>query len=455
MSADVLTIREALRALDSGDLTHVELMRTCLANIDARDRDVQAWLDVRPTYLMEMAAAADRRRTFGRPAPSLFGIPIGVKDIIDVVGYQTVCNMRSREHVPVATRDAEVVHRLRNDGALIVGKTVTQEAAAGVVSEPCRNPYDPERIPGGSSGGSAAAVATGTCLGALGTDTGGSIRIPAALCGVVGFKPTYGQVPLEGIFPLSPSLDTVGPLARTVWDATALWLSMAGRGTEITRLDEMLEPAGASFAGRRIGVLEGFFRDRVQPEVAERCESVASSLADRGAEIVRCQWHDAVHARTIAAYTSLVECAFVHRRALREAPELMGEALRSRVEIGALLPADTYLRLKGARLTVRESAKRLFAEHRLDAALTPSEVTTAPRADDILTWDDGSSENVSGALTRYTQPWNATGQPVFSIPAGMSQGDLPIGVAVIGRPLKDMELAITAHAIEHAIAEAP
>lgn len=445
-----MTIRQELRDLASGETSTEALVSTLLQRIDATDDSVHAWLDVRPHFLMEGAMVADRRRTLPREAPPLLGIPLGIKDIIDVAGYATECNMPARKGIAAAARDAEMVHRLRQAGALFLGKTVTQEAAAGVVSDPCRNPWDTDRIPGGSSGGTAAAIANGTCLGGLGSDTGGSIRIPSALCGVVGLKPTYGRLPLDGIFPLSASLDTVGPLARTVADAVALYLVMANRAKEVAAVWERFPEGEGTLAGTRIGVIRPFFADRLQPAVGEAFEASIATVQDLGGEVVEVEWSDAAHARTVAMMISRMESAEVHRDALRDPAGEMGEALRSRIELGAIMPAGAYFLALAARVAIRDSIAALYREHRLDAVMVPTVPATAPKSGDPVVYADGSSEEVSAAMTRLTQPWNATGQPVISVPNGFDDQDLPTSVSFVGRPDDELALAGIAHAFEQA-----
>lgn len=444
------TVRHVLRDAASGEARSQRLITDILQRIEATDDAVHAWLDVRPRFLMEQAAVADRRRSLPREAPPLLGIPLAVKDIIDVAGYATVCNMPSRATIERAVRDAEVVHRLRRAGALFIGKTVTQEAAAGVVSDPCRNPWDTDRIPGGSSGGTAAAIANGTCLGGLGTDTGGSIRIPAALCGVVGLKPTYGRLPLDGIFPLSAGLDTVGPLARTVADAVALYLAMANRAQEIPSVWERYPEGATSLDGKRIGVIRPFFTEELQPAVAQAFEASIATVRDLGAEMTDVDWPDAPHARTVAMMISRMESAHVHRAALRDPAVEMGEALRSRIELGAIMPADAYFQALAARVAIRDSIAALYREHRLDAVMVPTVPATAPKSGDPVVYANGSEEEVGPAMTRLTQPWNATGQPVIALPNGFDDLGLPISLSFVGRPDDEFALADIAHAYEQA-----
>lgn len=443
-----LTIHEALTAMEAGDLLASDLMRQSLVRLHATDDAIQAWVETEPESAIALAGAADRRRSFGPSTQPLLGIPVGIKDMIDVAGMRTRCNMESRVAVDVAARDAEASAALRRDGAILVGKTVTQEAAAGVVSDPARNPWNPDHIPGGSSGGSAAAIAAGTCLGALGTDTGGSIRIPAAACGIVGLKPTYGRLSIDGIFPLSPSMDTVGPLAKTVHDAAILYLSLAGRRKEIPALGERFPASAGRLEGTRIGVLRSFFLDRVQPDVASAFNDAVKVLEGLGADIVECDWAEAEAARGVALVMSRVESAAIHREQLRAAPELMGEALRSRLEAGALVTGDDYLRARQARTGIRASIAGVYREYGLDAVVAPTLPATAPKAGEDVTYADGSSEPVGAAFTRLTAPWNATGQPVISVPCGFDVKRLPVGLSFVGRPDQELALCDMAHAYE-------
>ena len=445
-----MSLHETLAALQSGQLSSVELVRATIERLAETEDILNAFVDVPAVTAMQHAMVADRRRAFSTSTP-LLGIPLGVKDIFDIAGVPTRCNSALREHAEPAVRDSEAVHAWRRDGAILLGKTVTQEFAAGIISAPARNPWDPDRIPGGSSGGSAAAVAAGTCLGALGSDTGGSIRIPAAVTGTVGLKPTYGRLSTAGVFPLAPSLDTVGPIARTVLDAVILYLSLANRPKEIPATIERFTGSGDSLAGMRIGVLGGHFADRLQPDVAGAFAAAVTTLQDLGAEIVECEWADAKAARASALLISRVESASVHREALRTSPNLMGEDLRARLEVGAVTPADVYLRARRVREAVTDSIARLYAEHRLDAVVMPTLPCTAPRADDpVVRYPDGTEETAATALTRLTTPWNATGQPVVAVPCGFDGDELPIGLSFVGRPDAELDLCAIAHAYERA-----
>jgi len=447
-----ITLRGAMKCLDNRDFSVFELIRQTLLRARATEPDLHAYVEVFEEEALQTALIHDRSREKHKARRPLVGLPIGIKDIFDIAGRKTLCGSKLRQHVEVATRDAEVVHRLRRDGAIFTGKTVTQEFAAGVVSVPCRNPWDLERIPGGSSGGSAAAVAIGTCLGALGSDTGGSIRIPASVTGTVGLKPTYGRLPVTGVYPLSPALDTVGPIARSVADALVLYLAIANRAAEIATVDAMLEPFGPKgLEGVRIGVPTTFFAENIQPDVKTSFIGAVNTLRSLGADMIDVDWSDAAMARAVAAVINRVESAEVHRDHIRgDGADKLDSGTRMRFEAGALLPHDALPRARAARVAVRDSIARLFADHRLDAIAAPSTASTAPRADNLFVEFPDGPEGVGPALTRLTMPWNATGQPVISVPCGFDVDEMPIGLSIVGRPDDELGISRVAHQYEQA-----
>ncbi|HEU0165080.1 MAG TPA: amidase [Thermomicrobiales bacterium] len=442
------TLQEAIAGLDNHDFSSVELIDATIARLQATEPEIHAYVEIFADEARSQAQAADQNRAAERVTKPLLGIPIGVKDIFDVVGVPTRSGSKQRANVAPAAKDAPVVARWREDGAIFTGKTVTQEYAAGVVSHPARNPWNPDHIPGGSSGGSAASVAIGSCLGAMGSDTGGSIRIPAAVTGIVGLKPTFGRLTAKGVYPLSPSLDTVGPLARSVADAAILYLSMAGRTAEIDGVDSLLAPYGSKgLEGVRIGILSSFFTEMIQPDVATAFADAVQVLRDLGATIVETDWSEATTARAIAILISRIESGTIHHDNLRNHPELILADARIRFEAGQLLPANLYLRARMAREVIRDSIARVYAGNRLDAIAAPTLAATAPRADNLIVEFPEGKEVVGFALTRYAQPWNATGQPVITVPSGADGNGLPIGLAIVGRP--DDEIGISRIAAQY------
>lgn len=451
-----LTLAGAASRLRAGEITAVELTERMLTRIRETEPAIHAYVEVLADSALADAAQADADFAAGRDRGPLQGIPVGVKDIYDLAGVPTRCGSRVRQTAEPATSDSEPVRRLRQQGAVFIGKTVTQEFAAGVVSVPARNPWDPARIPGGSSGGSAAAVAAGSCLLGLGSDTGGSIRIPASVTGTVGLKPTYGRASKRGVFPLSWSLDTVGPITRTVEDAAIALNVMAGYDPADPTTVEM--PAGDATAelggdiqGMRIGVARGFFFDRIQPGVRDAVEASLEVLREQGAEIIETPWQDAEAARAIAMILNRVESAAVHERTLRDAAGLIGDDLRLRLIAGAALPATEYLRATRARVVIRRSIAALFAWHRLDALLSPTLPATALKADHLMMeLPNAPDEPVGMAYTRLTQPFNATGQPVLSVPCGFDQAGLPVGLELAGQPFREAALCRIGHVYEQA-----
>lgn len=428
----------------------VDVVQAALERIDATDPELHAWVLVDPDRALRAAADAERELMTGTDRGPLHGIPIGIKDIFDVAGWPTRCGSAARDDVAPAPANASSVQALIDGGAVILGKTTTQEFAAGTISPPARNPWNPSRIPGGSSGGSAAAVAVGACLGAMGSDTGGSIRIPAAACGVTGFKPAFGQLDAAGVFPLSWSLDTVGPIARTVDDAWIMWKVLSGEDSDGT--------AGpAPIRGdrpHRIGVPRSFFFDALHQDVRSAVEAAIETLRDAGLEIVDTPWPDAAAARACGFVINRVETAAVHERDAIEHPERFsryGADLRLRVAAGRTVPATTYLKATRARAIFRDSMARLFAEHDIDAVLAPTLPTAAIDANRLVIEGTGIDESVGVAWTRLTMPFNATGQPVLAVPCGLDSDGLPVGLQLAGIPGQEAALFETAVLVERAL----
>lgn len=444
-----LTIRELGTRFRSGALSPAAILEEVQDRIAVTEPSLHAFVTVLEQEARVSAAEAERELRAGQDRGALHGVPIAVKDIIDVAGIPTRCGSAVREDVAPAGEDAPVVARLREAGAVLVGKTVTQEFAAGVVSAPTRNPWDPARIPGGSSGGSAVAVAIGACFGALGSDTGGSIRIPASVTGIVGLKPTYGVIPTQGVFPLSWSLDTVGPLARTVEDAALLFDAIVPTGTS-TAVPPVED---GSLQGMRLGIARPFFFDRLQPGVRRAVDAAIALLVELGATVVETPWVEAPAARAVAFLLNRIETVAVHEQTLRHHPEdlaRLNPELRLRIQSGALLPATLVYRAQRAREVVKRSMADLFERHRLDALVTPTLPATAVPADRLAITYDNGDEPVASEYTRLTMPFNATGQPALSLPCGFDDDRLPVGLQLAGRPYQEAALCRIGAAYERA-----
>jgi aspartyl-tRNA(Asn)/glutamyl-tRNA(Gln) amidotransferase subunit A len=387
------------------------------------------------------ARQAGRRLAQGESGP-LLGVPIAVKDLFATRGVRTTAGSRIlKDWVP--SRDAAVVARLRAAGAIIFGKTNLHEFAYGVSNANpwwgvAHNPRDPTRSPGGSSGGSAIAVVAGLCAGALGSDTGGSIRVPASLCGCVGLKPTFGAIPLEGTFPLGWSLDHAGPLARTVGDAGLLLDVLTG-------MDAGRQARRRTTRGLRVGVLHGSIVEKVQPGVGQQVAAAAAALGRRGlrvreVSIPEMEWTVATQLVTLRA-----EASAVHSRWLRTRPRAYGADVRIRLQLGALVAGADYVLAQRMRGRLRAAVERTFRD--VDVLLLPTTPITAPVIGArTVRWRSGE-EPVDGALVRLTAPFNLTGLPALSVPFGRAAG-LPVGVQVVGQWMDEARVLAVGRLIE-------
>jgi len=382
---------------------------------------------------------------------ALRGIPIALKDLFDTAGIRTTAGSKFFEdHIP--KQDAFVVEKIKQAGALIVGKTNTHEIALGVTGNnphygTARNPWDRSRIPGGSSSGSAIAVATGMALGALGTDTGGSIRIPASLCGVVGFKPTFGRVSLRGVFPLSWNLDHVGPLTKCVKDAALL--------LQVISVYDPLDPASIKMltgdylghltddvAGRKIALGIGEFIETSDAEVLEAVQQAAKIFESLGCKVqeVDVSW---LREAALANKTmTQADGAAFHRERLKEHPELFGEDIRRRLEDGAQTSSTEYILARRTQAEVRKRFEQFFESY--DFLITPTTPIAAP------TIEGHDAVEQAGSLTRFNAPFNLAGLPALSLPCGFTKDGLPIGLQIVSRTWADAKVLNLGYAFEQA-----
>jgi len=442
----------ALEALTSAPL--VEIARSLrqrkvspLELVDAYGRRIEqasglhAFITLPGERARQDARRAGRRLAQGESGP-LLGVPIAVKDLFATRGVRTTAGSRIlKDWVP--SRDAAVVARLRAAGAIIFGKTNLHEFAYGVSNANpwwgvAHNPHDPSRSPGGSSGGSAIAVAAGLCAAALGSDTGGSIRVPSSLCGCVGLKPTFGAIPLDGTFPLGWSLDHAGPLARTVGDAGFLLGVLTG-------MDAGRRARRTSTRGLRVGVLQGSILQKVQPRVADQVDAAAAALRRRGLRIrevtiPEMEWTVATQLVTLRA-----EASAVHRRWIRTRPRSYGADVRIRLQLGALVAGADYVLAQRMRGRLRAAFERIFRN--VDVLLLPTTPIIAPVIGDrTVRWRSGE-EPVDGALVRLTAPFNLIGLPALSVPFGHVAG-LPVGVQVVAQWMDEARVLAVGRLIE-------
>ncbi len=452
-----LTISEAAAALAARSVSSAEVLEATLARIEETEPLVHAYAFVLADAARESARLADEEIAAGRRRGPLHGIPIGVKDLCYTAGAPTEAGSRALAGF-VAPYDAAVVARLREAGAVIVGKTVTHEFAYGQNVPPTRNPWDPACYPGGSSAGSGVAVAARSAFGAIGTDTGGSIRVPASVNGVVGLKPTFGRVSRYGVMPMSSSLDHVGPLARTVEDTGLLLQAVAGYDPQdTTSADEPVPDFLAGLDGGARGVRLGaernyYFYEHLAPEVRSAVERALEELSRLGAELVELRIPELELAVTVGLTILLPDTSAYHRRLLRERGGDYDPGTRLMLELGEFVPATHYVTAQRARTVLRDSVRRAFREHRLDALVGPTLPLTSVPVEQLsvaLAAEDG--ETALSTFVHHCIPANVSGQPALSVPCGFSSAGLPIGLQLVGRPFDEATLFRVAHAYERAM----
>lgn len=453
MRADAwrLSIVEAVSLIARGELSATELVASTLGRLEAVEPLIHAFVSVDGERALRDARACD-----GHRQGALRGIPAGVKDIFDVAGRPTRCGSEAMAGVAPAVGDAGAVARLRGAGAVVLGKTTTHELACGVYTPPTRNPWDLAASPGGSSGGSGAAVAAGAVLGAIGSDTGGSIRIPAAHCGLVGLKPTYGRIGRTGALALSWSLDHVGTLTRTVEDAALMLAVLAGPDpadpTTLHRppLPDPLLPADATVRGVRVGALRGGPFAPVSPAMSRALELALARLEAEGVTVEEVEVPELEHCLVAEFGIVAAEAASYHEQRMRDAPELIGEGVRGLLETGLLMPASAYLRAQRARRLIQEAFRSLFDARRLDVVVAPTVPAGPQGADQAEYRIDGAPESVIDALVRTTAPFNLTGMPAVAVPVNGSGSRPPGSVQVAARPFDDATALRVALAIQRA-----
>ena len=455
-----LSIQQASEELRSGLITPTELLAETLERIDQLDSDIQAFVTVLRDQAYEEAEKAENEQRTGLFRSPLHGIPIAIKDLIAVKDVRMTAGSKVlADYVP--QEDATVVEQLRRAGAVIVGKTNTHEFAYGTYTPPTRNPWDLTRIAGGSSGGSAAALAAGMCPGAIGSDTGGSIRIPSACCGITGLKPTYGRVSTYGVIPLSWSLDHVGPMGRNAEDCAILFDAVARYdprdpnsvsgppGKASATLIGGTEGRGLiSLQGIRLGVPSESFVSPLDPEVRAAWRAALLVLQEEGAELVDVE----LQRPTMDTFRTIempeASLAHMERGWLTKRLDDYGEITRSRLLQGKTIPAVDYLRAQQQRRAFSSNLRSIMQGfNALVLPTIPMPAILIEQADtEILI--DGVTEKATVALLRLTMPFNLAGLPAISLPCGFSAGGLPIGLQVAGKPFEESMILRIAHAYQ-------
>jgi aspartyl-tRNA(Asn)/glutamyl-tRNA(Gln) amidotransferase subunit A len=452
LSVADLDLRGVSEALARRDVTSVQATEEYLGRIQQHDRVLRAYITVMADHALARAKTADAESERGRRRGPLHGVPIALKDLIAVAGVRmTSGSQLYADHVP--TRDAFVTRRLHEAGAVILGKLAMHEWAFGrpATEGPFptgRNPWDIHRAPAGSSSGSAVAAAAGLCAGALGSDTGGSVRGPAAMTGLVGHKPTYGLVSRSGVLTMCWSLDHVGPMTRSVWDSAALLQIIAGAdpddtSTRAAQVQDYLGGLEAGARGLRLGVLRRFYVDfpGLNEDVRAAALKAFEVLRAEGASLTDVD-APALDLSTAAWAPFLAETYEYHARNLRERPDGYRESLRPRVYMGALVTAADYLRAQRLRERFRREVDALF--ERVDLLVFPGQMTPA------LRFEDFPMTGLAPASMRYTAPWNLLGLPAVVVPCGVSREGLPVSIQIVGRPFDDATVLRLARAYERA-----
>jgi aspartyl-tRNA(Asn)/glutamyl-tRNA(Gln) amidotransferase subunit A len=447
------TIFELAPLLRAKTLSPLDLTRACLERIEKRNPDLNAFITVSAESALAQARAAEAEMARGEWRGPLHGVPIALKDLIDTAGIRTTAaSALFADRTP--TEDADVVRRLRQAGAVILGKNNLHEFAYGgssLVSHfgDVHNPWDVGRIAGGSSGGSAAAVAAGLCYAAIGTDTAGSIREPAALCGCVGLKPTYGRVSSRGVMPLSWSLDHVGPLTASVADAAIVLQAIAGYDpADITTPDvpvaDYVSALGESSKNLRVGVSRAYFYDDLDAEVAAAVEQALESIKKLVAQVKDVSLDVPTNRKLQSA-----ESYAYHAENVAKSPEMYQPETLRRIMSGANVSAQQYILARREMDEARRSIREIFAK--VDVLITPTMPMPAPAIADLKQ----SPEALRPAelkLLRNTRPFNVWGLPAISVPCGFTQSGLPIGLQIASSPWREDLALRLAHAYEHATA---
>ena len=454
----LMTIADLGRLLRSRQLSPMELTATYLDRVERLNPTLGAYITVMSETARAEAAAAEDEIGRGLYRGPLHGIPVAIKDIIYTQGVLTSAGSRVlADHVPAY--DSTIVERLRASGAVLLGKlNLSEFAVGGTIDHPFgtpRNPWDLGRSAGGSSSGSAVAVAGGLCAGSLGSDTGGSIRGPSAFCGTVGLRPTYGRVTRHGVVPMSWSLDTVGPMTRTVEDCAIMLQAIAGHDERDSSSSSEPVPDYAALLGDRTDTLRvalpraAFEYEGLESDVRTGVVSAVDSLAELGADIDEVSLPVSAHSGAVFLATADVDAATFHMDWLKTRGDLYDWSTRTRLESAALTPATTYIRAQRARTLIRDELMTALEDH--DVIVMPASPTLAPPIAQSTGSPGGYYQGrLDLGRRQYTSPAALAGLPAISVPCGFSDSGLPIGVQIIGRPFAEADLLRVAHRYEQA-----
>jgi aspartyl-tRNA(Asn)/glutamyl-tRNA(Gln) amidotransferase subunit A len=455
------SLADLARSFQEGRLSPLEVVDALLQRIEAADKDLGTFITVTGERALQEASRAQEEMMAGRYRGPLHGVPLGLKDIIYTEGVRTTMGSAFfKDYVP--DYSATVALRLEEAGAVLVGKTNTHEFAYGPTGDrsyfgPTRNPHDLSRISGGSSGGSGAAVAANLLYGALGSDTAGSIRIPSALCGVVGMKPTFGRVSKHGVFPLSWTLDHVGPLSRTVEDNAILLSVLAGHDPEDpysanAPAEDFARDLGRTVQGTTVGVPKDYYFEHLDDEVGKRVREAIEVFLSLGVKVREVGIPNLWETLKAQRYILAADAYAIHEERLESAPERFDEEVRERLLEGERLKAHRYVSALQRKLGAKDEFERALSE--VNILLAPTVPIAATLVDQREVNIGGHEESVRSAVTQLTGPANLIGFPSLSVPCGFTLSGLPVGMQLIGRPFDEATLYRFGQAYEVAVAEA-
>jgi aspartyl-tRNA(Asn)/glutamyl-tRNA(Gln) amidotransferase subunit A len=445
------------RLIQSREVSPVEVIDAHLSRIQSTDKVLNSFITLLPEQAQAAARRAESEINSGSYRGPLHGIPVGLKDLFNTGGIRTTSGTRLFDNF-IPRQDCTVAARFHQAGAILLGKLNMHQLAYGPTGENpdyghMHNPWDPDRFAGGSSGGSGSATAAGQCTITMGSDTGGSVRIPAALCGIVGLKPTYGLVSRHGLTPLSWCMDHPGPMVRTVEDAALTMNAIAGYDPKDIASSRAVVPdyttaLTGDVRGLRIGVPKEYFEVPLDSEVSQVVRKAIDLLGELGASVREVSFPMYQHAQAISGTILMAEAAAYHRELLARDGDKLYPPVRLRLEAGLFITAADYLKAQQARALFNREARDLLQE--VDLLAGPMEPVTAPELLSTEVQAGGHTVGTTAALTQYSRPYNITGFPAISVPCGFSDAGLPIGLQLAGRPFEELTVLRAAHAYEQA-----
>ena len=450
-----MTAGELSRLIQTKAVSPVEIVQAHLQRIHALEPTLNSFITLLPEQAMSAAREAEREITAGEYRGPLHGVPLALKDLYYTEGVKNTSGSRIFDDF-VPGYDCTVMAKFRQAGAILLGKLNMHQFAFGPTGENpdyghMHNPWNPERITGGSSGGSGSAAAAGQCTLTMGSDTGGSIRIPASLCGLAGLKPTYGLLSRYGLTPLAWSLDHAGPMVRSVEDCALVLNATAGydpkdpASAKVPEVD-YTSGLGGELRGLRIGVPKEYFEVPIDPQVEQAVRLAIEVLADLGATVSEVSWPMYHQSQAISSTLVMAEGAAYHRKLVLEKGPLYAPAVRVRIEAGLFISADEYLRAQQAKSLFNQQSRELFEQ--VDLLAGPTEPITAFKIGTTELKVGEETVGATPALTQYTRPFNINGYPAITVPCGFSDDGMPFGLQLAGKPFDEVTVLKAAHAYE-------